>query len=182
MHENSRNIILAILIFPLSLLAFDKFAFPNTIDHQQNNTNYLKAFSKVSCLESNEFIDYILPYEIFDKSQEQIKYRKNLNQLFEIGCSKDEKPNITRGNIRIENIQLVFKIKINEIDKKIEFYENISKYKMLNKYANERIGLLTNMKQIYSGIIAINSPIESAPELQGQDLAKAYIALEQLRK
>ena len=47
-------------------------------------------------------------------------------------------------------------MKTNEIDKKIEFYENISKYKIINKFANERIAFLTDMKQVYSGIIAIN--------------------------
>ena len=68
-------------------------------------------------------------------------------------------------------------MKTNEIDKKIEFYENISKYKIINKFANERIAFLTDMKQVYSGIIAINTPIENNPELQGQEFAKAYICL-----
>lgn len=169
---------ISFLLFAIFLLAFSYIALPNS----QKEEHFSSLKNNISCLKGEELIDLILPYEIFDKSQEQKKYRKNLNQLVEIGCEKSEYPNITRGNIRIENIQLVFKMKTNEIDKKIEFYENISKYKIINKFANERIAFLTDMKQVYSGIIAINTPIENNPELQGQEFAKAYIALEHLRQ
>lgn len=186
MHKNSGKIISIVIVILLIFLTLNNFTFFRVSEAQQNNSVngklYINDIGNISCLKTNEIIDFILPYEIFDKSQEQIKYRKNLKQLVEIGCTKDERPNIARGQIRIENVSLIYTMKISDISKKIELYENISKYKILNKFAKERILYLNRIKQIYSGIIIINQPIGNNPELQGQEFAKAYLALEELRQ